>query len=145
MKRLTFLALTLTLLFVVGCSGNVKVGGTVVFSDDNTPVEAGQINFVSKSGDFQARGTIEDGKFQVTSIKPNDGLPKGDYDVYFTAIETITKESVTLPNGDTTEPETAPAIDLKYLSASTSGISQSITGPVKDLEFKLDRNPDLPQ
>lgn len=141
MKRISIVALFLALFVVAGCSGNVKVSGTVSFSDDGAPVESGMVYFVSKTSDFSARGNIVDGKYVVSSIKENDGLPKGDYDVYFSGIEKIVKEGQTLENGDTIDPQTAPAIDLKYLSASTSGFSEKIDGSRKDLDFKLDRAP----
>ena len=46
--------------------------------------------------------------------------------------------------GDVTyEDQTAPTIDLKYLSAATSGIQQTVDKSTKTVEFKLDRNPDF--
>lgn len=73
-----------------------------------------------------ARGNIENGKFIVNSIKENYGLPPGTYDVYFTGVEDIVKEGSTNADGDSTEPETAPTIDLKHLSAGSSGIQQTV-------------------
>lgn len=98
------------------------------------------VYFVSRDNNFSARGNIVNGAFTVSSIKENDGLPKGTYDVYFSGIEKVVKEGKTLDNGDTIEPETAPAIDSKYLSASTSGISLTVDGSTKTVEYKLDRN-----
>lgn len=140
MKKFNLALLALLILCCLGCSGNVKLSGTVSYSDDNSPVESGMIYFVSRSGDFSARGEIVNGQFTVSSIKENDGLPKGEYDVYFSGIEKIVKEGKTLENGDTIEPETAPAVDLKYLSASTSELSLTVDGGTKTVEYKLDRN-----
>lgn len=133
------LALTLLLaVLCVGCSGKVKLGGTVSFTD-GTPVETGMVYFVSKDGSFSARGEIQNGEFQVSSVGKNDGLPKGEYDVYFSGIETVVREQQELENGDFIEAETRPAIDVKYMSASTSGITQNVDGSTKKVEFQLER------
>lgn len=142
MRYLAIIA-AITLLAAAGCSGNVKLSGTVSYSDDGAPVEAGTVCFASTTGDFMARGNIENGNFTVSSIKENDGLPPGTYDVYFTGIEGVVKEGSTNADGESTEPETAPTIDLKYLSASTSGIQQTVDKSTKTVEYKLDRNPNF--
>ena len=98
------------------------------------------VYFVSHDNKFSERGDIVNGAFTVSSIKENDELPKDAYDVYFSGIEKVVKEGKTLDNDDTTELETAPAIDSKYLSASTSGISLTVDGSTKTVEYKLDRN-----
>ena len=135
----TKLALALLLaLLCVGCSGKVKLGGTVSFTD-GTPVDSGMVYFVSKDGSFSARGEIQNGEFQVSSVGKNDGLPKGEYNVYFSGIETVVKEQQELENGDFIEAETRPAIDVKYMSASTSGITQNVDGSTKKVEFQLER------
>lgn len=135
--------LSFLLLAAAGCSGNVKLSGTVSYSDDGAPVESGAVCFASTTKNFMARGTIENGKFTVGSVKENDGLPPGTYDVYFTGIERVVKEGGTNAAGESTEPETAPAVDLKYLSASTSGIQQTVDKKTKTVEYKLDRNPNF--
>ena len=140
MQKYTLIILALVAATCVGCSGNVKLSGKVLYSDDSSPVESGMVYFVSQDGSFSAHGTIKNGDFTVSSVKENDGLPKGTYDVYFAGIEKVVKEGQTLANGDTTEPETAPAIDVKYLSASTSGITQTVDSGTKTVEYKLDRN-----
>ena len=140
MKKINLALFALSFILCVGCSGNVKLSGTVSYSDDNAPVESGMVYFVSQDGKFSAHGNIQNGEFTVSSVKENDGLPKGTYDVYFSGTEKVVKEGKTLPNGDTTEPETAPAIDAKYMSASTSGITQTVDGSTKTVEYKVDRN-----
>ena len=139
MKSIKYAVVLLFALLCVGCSNYVKLTGTVSFSDDNAPVEAGMVYFVSQDGKFSATGEIKNGAFAVSSLKPGDGLPKGTYNVYFAGIEKVVKESRELANGDTTEAETAPAIDLKYMSASTSGITTNVDGSTKTVDYKLDR------
>ena len=143
MRTLRCLFLFSALAFVVGCSGNVKLTGTVSYSDDGAPVETGTVCFVSKSSDFMSRGNITDGTFTMSTLKADDGLPPGDYDVYFTGVEGVVREGGTNAAGESTEPQTAPTIDLKYMSPSTSGISQTVDKSTKTIEFKLDRNPNF--
>lgn len=124
----------------VGCSSNVKLTGTVVYSDDGAPVESGTICFVS--GETQGRGNIVDGKFETT-FGDGQGLPPGEYQVYFVGVEKVVRESEELPDGSVTDPVTAPSIDAKYLSAETSGLTQKVDKSTKTVEFKLDRVAEL--
>ena len=137
MSQVKYAFLVLALALCVGCSGNVKLSGTVVYSDDNTPVETGMIYFTTPS--YSAHGSIVDGQFTVSSVKENDGLPPGEYDVYFSGVERVVKEQQDLGNGDFTEAITEPSIDEKYLSASTSGLHQKVDKTTRTVEFKLDR------
>ena len=142
MKNLRRLLILPALLLIVGCSGNVKITGTVTYSDDGAPVETGTVCFISTTSDFMSRGTITNGTFTMSSVKADDGLPPDTYDVYFTGVEGVVKKGETV--GDVTfEDQTAPTIDLKYLSAATSGIQQTVDKSTKTVEFKLDRNPDF--
>lgn len=144
MLKMKFWALSLAFLVFVGCSGNVKSGGTVVFSDDGSPVPCGTICFATDT--FLARGDIVDGKFTLGSESEKDGLPPGEYRVYFSAVEEAIDEGEADENGVKPEPTYVSLIDLKYLSADTSGLTQKIDGSTKNsLEFKLDRNPDFPE
>ena len=78
--------------------------------------------------------------FVVSSVKENDGLPLGTYAVYFAGIEKVVKEGRMLDNGDYVEPETAPAVAMRYLSASTSGITLTVDGSFKTVEYILERD-----
>jgi hypothetical protein len=71
--------LLLLCLFALGCSQNVKVTGTVTYSDTGEPVKFGLVTF---TGDQEiGRGTIKDGKYAVGLINDGDGIPKGTYTV----------------------------------------------------------------
>ena len=113
--------------FIAGC-GNKQVGwsGTVVFSDDGSPVPRGVVIFSTPT--FQSHGDIVEGKFTMSSYGPNDGLPPGTYDVTITAIDG--EEMGSLYN----------LIDLKYGNPATSGLKTTVDKTVKNHEFKVDRN-----
>ena len=76
MKNLRRLLILPALLLIVGCSGNVKITGTVTYSDDGAPVETGTVCFISTTSDFMSRGTITNGTFTMSSVKADDGLPR---------------------------------------------------------------------
>ena len=64
---------------LVGCGGKsfVPADGKVVF-EDGSPLMRGDIAFSTDT--FMATGTIrEDGTFVLSSVKPDDGLPPGEY------------------------------------------------------------------
>ena len=142
-----FAVLALAIIPLVGCSKMVPLKGTVVFSDDGSPVPNGTICFTD--GKQVARGTIKpDGSFEMGFVGMNDGMPPGQYTVYFFG--------VTPPNsgsGDTVEAVNAmgdkvpvgvmgkrtPLIDPKYDSPTSSGLQAEVTAKTKTLEFKVDR------
>jgi hypothetical protein len=73
----------LLLLGLVGCGRYYPVSGKVTL-DDGTPVTDGLVIFEqAEAGDkdpVMARGEIKsDGSFQLSSVKPGDGLPTGKY------------------------------------------------------------------
>ena len=84
---------------ITGCSksGLVQVEGIVVL--DNQPVPEATVLFIPEGGTGQpAQGmTDENGKFQLTTFKENDGALPGDYKV------TVTK-SVPPPQPPEAEP-----------------------------------------
>ena len=61
----------------VGCSGNVKVTGTVTY-EDGSPVRSGQVQL---EGKVLGRGAINEGKFSLGLIKDGQGVPPGTYEV----------------------------------------------------------------
>ncbi|MCL2117883.1 MAG: hypothetical protein FWH27_05585 [Planctomycetaceae bacterium] len=140
MKRIIVICLLAFVAVSVGCSsGNVGLKGTVVFTDDKTPVPNGIICF--DSGTINARGTIKsDGTFVMGSLKETDGLPPGDYRVFFIDVQEQTGERTGAP-GDASEPVYTSLIDSKYLSPDRSGLTANVTKDTKTLSFELDRNP----
>ncbi|MDO4587341.1 MAG: hypothetical protein Q4C95_08595 [Planctomycetia bacterium] len=84
MKMISFntfslLSLIALVCLATGCNGNVKVSGTVKL-EDGTPIQSGRVIFEQDT--FSAVGAIENGKYQMGTLKENDGLPRGEYIVY---------------------------------------------------------------
>lgn len=123
----------ITLLVVVGCGRQVKMGGRVTFSDNGDPLTMGTVVF--KTEIFQARGEINpDGSYQIGSFKYKDGLPRGTYQVYVTGA--IQQEEGT--DGSTVE---IPLIDMKYANPNKSGLTVTVDGSTKTFDFQIDRPP----
>jgi hypothetical protein len=78
------------------------------------------------------------------SLKETDGLPPGTYKVFFFDVHEQTGTSKT-PDGTPGEPTYTSLIHKKYLSASTSELTQTVESSTKELNFELDRNPDFPK
>ncbi|MDR1959108.1 MAG: hypothetical protein LBQ54_08710 [Planctomycetaceae bacterium] len=145
MKRTISLFLLFFVFAAVGCgNNNVGLKGKVVFADDKSPVPNGIIRF--DSGTVISRGTIHsDGTFTMGSLKETDGLPPGTYKVFFTDVHEQTGESKASSDGSPGEPIYTSLIHKKYLSAGTSGLSQTINASTQELNFELERNPDFPK
>ena len=75
-------------LFTTGCSQNVKVKGTVTYSDTGEPVKFGTV--ICNGEKEVGRGAIKDGKYSVGLINDGDGIPRGKY--------TISSDSPYLPD-----------------------------------------------
>ena len=104
---------------MIGCGGNPKVKGKVVFSDDKTPLTQGVVNFVSDKG--IARGELDkEGNFVVGSEKVSDGLPPGNYRVYLSSTELYKTDAA----GNLAGIEYL--IDKKYEEASTSDLTVEV-------------------
>ncbi|MDR0611771.1 MAG: hypothetical protein LBG58_16820 [Planctomycetaceae bacterium] len=140
MKHITFLLLLFSVLMFTGCgSGNVPLGGTVTFSDDGTPLECGTIAFTN--GTMQARGDIgPGGKYNLGTLKPNDGLPLGNYKVYITGAETRT-DGTTVGEGEnkSTLNVVIQLIDSKYRSIEKTPLTAKVDASTKVLDFTVDR------
>ena len=125
--KISYLPLVFCFLaFVVGCGGQPGVRGKIVFSDDKAPLTRGVVNFVNEGR--IARGQIEsDGTYVIGSVKANDGLPPGTYQVYLTS----TEKTESSDGGFKRE----YVIDRKYDNAETSGITVEVT---KSMTFNIE-------
>ena len=115
--------LFLVCLFSFGCSQNVKVKGTVTYSDTGEPVKFGTVIF---NGEKQVgRGAIKDGKYSVGLINDGDGIPRGTY--------TISSDSPYLP-----EPPGMIGMDGKRVQANMPSQEREIfyTKEPKTLDIK---------
>lgn len=125
------LCFTLLCLFLSGCSDKVSVSGKVTLPD-GSPATRGQILF-EKEG-FVGWGEIQkDGTYRMGTIKSGDGIPRGDYGVYFTGVMKDTSQTIQGQNTSKIGSTPAslsmpiPLLDKKYDSAKTSGLTCSVT------------------
>jgi hypothetical protein len=118
---------------IFGCGTNVKVSGTVTFSDDGSPVSVGEVLF--DDGVRVARGVIqEDGKFVMGFEHNKNGVPHGTYQV------SIVRTVKLLPNPDDIYPPPCEElIDEKYSDKNTSGLSIVVDGSTTTFDIKVDR------
>jgi hypothetical protein len=114
-----------------GCNGKqVGLSGKVVFSDDGSPVTFGTVCFATPT--FQAKGEIrKDGTFTMGSWGASDGLPPGTYQVYILG---LTEDL----GGDLIY----SVLDPKWTSPSTTGLTVTVEKTTRNLEIKVDRNPE---
>lgn len=162
MRRGIWLVVVLGLCLCIGCGrktgveGLVKVSGTVNFQGN--PVEGATVMFAPDGGGRAASGrTDATGKFQLTTLNPNDGALPGKYKVSVSKVENIGPESqitaeqmaqmvsggMAAPMGPK-EPSAAKAGDRryhvpqKYGNVETSELSADVTeaGP-NDFTFDL--------
>ncbi|MDR1384789.1 MAG: hypothetical protein LBJ67_13225 [Planctomycetaceae bacterium] len=140
-KQISCFAILLLILCLASCNKNVGLNGKVIFSDDKSPVPCGTVCF--DSGSVLSRGTIRsDGTFTMGSLKETDGLLPGTYNVFFIDAHEQTGTSNT-SDGMPGEPIYTSLIHKKYLSANTSELTQTVETSTKELNFELDRNPDI--
>ncbi len=136
-----FASLSLSvLLFSLGCSGKVPLGGKVTFSDDGSPVTKGAVCFQSPT--MLAQGAIQsDGTYQMGTDRASDGLPSGEYQVYLvgTADVSYVASSVKGTTGPSQREVQTPVIDRKYESAGTSGLTFTVDGKTRTFDIPVDR------
>lgn len=123
------------LVLCIGCGKNVPLRGKVVFSDDGSPITKGAICFTD--GQNLSRGTIRpDGTFEMGSVGMTDGLPPGEYTVYFFDVSENAGEESKMGSRRS-------MIDPKYDSPKTSALTVTVDASTKTLDFQLDRNPKI--
>lgn len=147
-KIIPIVAFAAFFLVVAGCGDKHKVGGRVVFSDGE-PVTSGIVYFTSPT--FMGRANINpDGSYDVSSIKPKDGLPEGKYKVYvlgaFATDDGLDGEIV---EADENDPDSAerivekppvPLVHPKYCSADAMPLEFSVPGS-DSFEIVVERFP----
>lgn len=129
---LCLLSLVLAVL-LPGCSNrHVGVQGRVVYADNEEPLECGTVAFTAAN--FHARGEIkEDGRFTIGSLTDRDGLPPGEYRVYFSGTDLI--------EGMEENPVVIPRIAKKYTQADTTDLTVTVEKSTKDLTLQVERAP----
>jgi len=143
--KFSSIVLLLACFSLPGCSksgipGLVPVHGTVFF--EGAPLEEATIAFKPAEGTEGARMAIaktdEQGKFQLMTLNPGDGIKPGTYTVTVTKIIVDVEKAKRVP-----EHEAQPVIHLvpeRYTSYQTSGIELTI-GPKgdKNIEIRLEK------
>ena len=133
MNRALLFVIVLSLFFV-GCSDHVSLSGRVTYSDDGSPLESGTVVFETKN--YFARGEIgKDGKYVMATMRPNDGLPPGQYQVYVNGAYRYE-----VPEGGGLANEIL-LITHKYTSPETSGMVIDVDRSTKKFDFQVDRMP----
>jgi hypothetical protein len=136
----------LSFVLMSGCSSNVRMSGTVSFSDNGEPLETGFVVF--DDGTIQARGKIKSGgKYVLGLLKENDGVPKGKYRVYifdanqYEDTNIINTEAMTEGGGGQKVylKKAVPLIDSKLMNAETSGWTCHVDGSSKTYNITVDR------
>jgi hypothetical protein len=140
MKRI-LLSIILLALCCFGCGGQPKLKGSVVFSDDQSPLPCGTVMF--DDGKVTAHGNIkEDGTFTVGSLKENDGLPAGSYKVAIVGAYKLLpcpQNEDDDPKNDIYPPPQEQLIDKKYESYETSQLTVTVEKSNKSLNISVDR------
>lgn len=122
-----FACLTLS---VVGCGPKLyPVRGTITL-DDGAPLTKGLVIFERVDGGppLTARGNVKsDGKFQLSTNNPNDGVPLGRYKMVINPLDAsdAPDEAKVLP------------FDLKYVNLSSTDLAFEVKAEPNDFSIKL--------
>jgi len=128
------LLLLLAFLCAAGCGNQIKVGGKVTFSDDDSPLTVGTVYFTTDS--FETRGTLQaDGTYKLSSTGTDDGVPPGKYRVYVADAF----ERVTIGEGDNLTETVTPLINSKFASSVNSGLEFDVNSSNRTFNFQVDR------
>ena len=137
-RYLTLCALLFAVAVVATGCGKPKVTGKVTFAD-GSPLTQGTVNFTDDK--ILCKGSIkEDGSFEMRTLKPGDGVPKGSYKVYLTetmrfgeAIETTMLDATAKMH------ETVNDVPPKYSNPDQSGLTIEVKGSMK-YDITIDPN-----
>jgi hypothetical protein len=118
------------ILVFAGCNRNVKTEGTVKFSDGEL-ITTGYVYF--SNGQTAGRGEIQsDGTYSTGMLKSGEGLPPGQYKIYFSGG----------PMDTSTNPDGISIIDPKYFTYAETPLSVNITdGKTESFDIIAERNP----
>ena len=135
MQRIYSFCFIVLLIFLAGCgNGKVSLKGKVTFSDDDSPVPAGTVAFVSGDGKMSRGNIKEDGTYVVWTESDKDGLPPGDYQVFISSAlkSTLVDEKYGIYDYE-------QLILKKYEDPGTSGLSVKVDASTKTYDIKVDR------
>jgi len=128
-----------------GLAKRYPVSGKVTYKGE--PVEKGRISFVPTTPDGRpAAGQIENGRYSLTTLAPDDGAIPGKYKVTVLAQEIDTSEMKAIAKGGQFHHDkaflkatkTAKAlVPSKYSLAETSGLEREVKAQSNSLDFDL--------
>jgi len=96
-------------LFAFGCNQNVKVTGTVTYSDTGEPVMSGTVFFTGETE--MGFGTIKDGKYSAGLLEDGGGIPPGTYTIASNSIFVPPREAISMIGPDGTPIQLSGAVD----------------------------------
>jgi hypothetical protein len=141
MKFLTLVRFATTLVavwlvaLVSGCGSSLcPINGKLQWKDGSPAKElaGGQVVFEQAEKRTSSIGVIKpDGTFEMTTLKPGDGVPSGHHQVAILEHR---------PNANAGGTQLVPAkLDLKYADLNSSGLEVDIHPGKNEVSFTLDR------
>ena len=123
------------LVLMSGCgSGNQSLSGKVTFTDDDSPVPMGIVQFNSATS-FSQGEIKSDGTYIVGTNALTDGIPPGTYTVTVHATEYT---EIRGADGSFSS-QSKPLIHSKYNNADTSGLTFTADGKMRTFNIQVDR------
>jgi hypothetical protein len=123
------------LLLLVGCSGNIKVNGTVKYVDGST-LTTGTVIF--GNGKDQYQGDVKnDGTFRIEGVKAGSGIPKGQYKVWLANTTIVEYQMKKNSNGEEVADKRVETVHVtqQFNSPETSGLSAEVDASHKTFDF----------
>jgi hypothetical protein len=125
------------LLAIAGCGAKLyPVQGQVVWTDGTPAKElaGGFVSFNDDAADISARGEISSaGSFSLSSLKKDDGLPTGRYQIRLAPPESSTTD------GAAEAIQAARLLPEKYLSYETSGLAASVEATKNHIKLTIEK------
>jgi hypothetical protein len=122
-KNVLLCSLIFFFLIMSGCSGRVKVSGTVTFND-GTPLDFGQVCFTKDDLTFFGR-INQKGYYTPGEYKDGDGIPPGTYQVWLA--RTVLSEPILDKNGEESERvNRIERVSRKFTAPETSPLTYEV-------------------
>ena len=117
-------------LCAAGCGAKFyPVHGTITL-EDGSPLTKGLVIFERVEGGpaLTARGNIgPDGRFELSTERPGDGVPPGRYKVSINPLDT----------SDAPDEQKVLPFDVRYMNLKTSGLEFEVKTGANDISIKL--------
>jgi hypothetical protein len=143
--RLAWCAVLMTAVWTLGCSGGgpaLPVNGIVTI--DDKPLDGATVTFYGETGAGGFARTGTDGKFVITGMKGQDGLPPGSYKVTVSKMNAADGSEIDPSDpavGAVTEVDVKNDLPPVYSDPSQTILKYSVTGDGKPIEIKLESKP----